>query len=458
MANIWWRNLTSDNDANNINNYATTEGGTTVPGGTLADHTIYFSATASTANWTLTDNLIVVGLYNLSDDTGGTDNYTGTWSGNYTLSAGTITTGGTDAGNKLTWNCGLIVNITTLLRFSNAFVNCTANANGTTINLSGATTVSMTPNADFITGQFEIVNTGECNYSNFYFGNRFSKYSDISGAQLNLTSTGQLIDTELNLSGEINNGTYAIIASGANFTLNSTAVWTGESSAAIRYVGISISSFVNNVSGQLDFAGYIEGLMASTNRGIFSGPFGNAEYRITNTVSIPAPLLGNKFKLTIKDFTVTLMQYDGTVDFSSNYSEIEVLGDLSFVKTSGSGNLSYIKGGELWTLAGASNTCDFNGKEVNDITIASGASYTDGGGFACTDLVNSGSLTLDPTKTYSCVNPSGSGIYRSTGATVYVQYTGDYDFTGTLDNVVFVKSNAQPINGANKKLGIMIAI
>jgi hypothetical protein len=188
------------------------------------------------------------------------------------------------------------------------------------------------------------------------------------------------------------------------------------------------------------------------------GQFGNADVKITSIVAGAGAMYGNTIKLTCKDFYFDGNTEDFTLDFSTKYSEIEVLGNLNFVNTSGAGVFTYIKGGELWTLAGASKTCDFNGKEINDITIASGASYTDGGGFACTDLVNSGSFTLDPTKTYSCVNPSGSGEYHSTGDTVYVQYTGDYDFTGTLDNVVFVKSNAQPINGANKKLGIMIAI
>jgi hypothetical protein len=103
MANIFWRNLTSNNDANNINNYATTEGGTTVPGGTLADHTIYFSNTATSANWTLSANLTIGNLYTMAADTGGTGDYLGNLNINgKELTVSIFDVGGTDTSNKIT--------------------------------------------------------------------------------------------------------------------------------------------------------------------------------------------------------------------------------------------------------------------------------------------------------------------------------------------------------------------
>ncbi len=50
-----------------------------------------------------------------------------------------------------------------------------------------------------------------------------------------------------------------------------------------------------------------------------------------------------------------------------------------------------------------------------------------------------GSLTLTPGKSYNAVNISGAGTL-SAASTVYVYYTENETFSGTLNNVVLVRA------------------
>jgi hypothetical protein len=437
MANIFWRNLTSDNDANDINNYATTEGGSTVPGGTLADHAIYFSNTATSANWTLSANLNCVQISTSTDETGGTNDYTGTINySNYKLET---------SGTMKFKSCTVVNSATSELTHRGlTFVagSTFTSAQLAKINSYGNYTVG---NATIWTAPFQGRNYFRENLTASIpaLNNRLNEIEVVAGKTVTIDNS-VFPNHSFNASASYIYGTIAlgtsttVIGNPAHIYVNGDITGSG----VITHVGGNWATF--NRLTPLSFTGYMDiGVYSTTytfvlrnfeNMSAINCNFHQATATITGTLA--GELHCKDFNIASKNATIT------TINMTVISNPVfDIYGNVNFKNDTLTYTLNYVKDGETWNLCGTSKTCNFIGKELNKLAIqCSAASYTDTGGFHADTLVNNGSFTLNPAKTYSCVNPSGNGIYRSTGATVYVQYSGSFNFTGTLDNVVFVKT------------------
>ena len=470
MSNIWWKNLLSDNDANNINNYATTEGGTTVPGGTLADHTIFFSNTASSAKWQLSANLTIgSGPYTLVVNTGGTDNYTGdgNTTGNINLNGKELTTlsssiGGTDTankvyfrmptGSKLKWTGDFIVSNNFVALVYSGYATCSFEYSGTTGSFQIMATISI------VSSNVTLFNKGILKFDNDSFNNRPYLYEDLAASTVEgINGTINFCSNTIKLRGTL------II--GAAFTLTGAVQnWYFYDGCDITGSGIlanSASSFVtfyNEKTIPFTFNNYLIVYASTTaNRYIFCGNFKNADCRINNTVGDNCNIYGFANTLICKKFSGRTISYSTNVYLDG--LTLEVWDDCYLKTEVGTGVITIIKGTSTIRLAGLNKNFYGNLQSIHTLNILSGASYTDKEGFASDDIINNGTFILDSTKSYNVQNPSGAGAYASVDSeTVYVQYTGDYTFTGTLDKVVFVRDGEISFNQQKKLIGIGITL
>ena len=224
----------------------------------------------------------------------------------------------------------------------------------------------------------------------------------------------------------------------------------------------TISSFVNAKTTPFTFNSLTRHSTSSTTeRVIHPGDFRNSPMVMQTTIATPFGLSLTSYGCIYKSFNVDIANgLSSFFDFDSG--TMTIYGNVAFRNLDAkTGTIAVIKRTGKLILAGTSAQLYLNAQELNEVEVLAGASYTDNDGFTvCSGgMKNDGELTLDSSKTYNICNPSGAGTYASADTnTVYVQYTGDYNFTGTLDNVVFVLNNGTRQNGANKKLGIMIAI
>ena len=465
MSSKWWTNGGGDNDFENTNNWSLTEGGVGGAGVPGASDNAYYSDTSSTANCTLSDNVSITNLTNRFNIHGGSDDYHHTVTvGTYDLTvSGYINVRGTNTSNKFGMVIGVSANTgVTVDTFGiyNGFVSLNMQ-NTSKINCNN---FHLAPNVYSVfttNGKGIYTHMGNGTFRNDTGNNCFRTFIINNGVTMTV-STGTTGYTVLSTLGTAStftlNGTLTIdgtaYLSGYNFTYGASSDITGA--GTLNYEQDNTTNFTVSKVGALSFTGTVNIPGSSTNRLMMIGNFSNANYTLTGRTGGSSAFYGSVGTIYTTNFTVTNAN-NTAISVTNNVANpsFSISGNVDLNAGTGTYNTTWNAGSGTQTLTGTSKTADYNDQTIENLTVS--GSYSMTGGYTTTTGTYTGTVTFDATKTYNHTNIAGNGTLTSlTGDVVFLYYTGTDSFTGTLTNVVLVKSPKIPAN--NKGIGAYIGL
>lgn len=437
----WWVNDDADNDWENANNWAWTEGGAGGKGVPTGAENVYFSATSSNDNCTLSANSAGAALAVISAVTGGSDNYTGTIAVNtfnlpvtntLTLTGCTFTVG-VSAGTGVTCtdftqtsgaldNYGKITVAGNLDRTGVAWVN----RGGSSLTLTGADKALATSAAAVFQA---ITVTGTYVKSD---GNSF---------RLKTTLT---VDGDLDLQ----NG----VTVGGAPNVDVTLAGSGEikSTDTNGYILCVQGNF--SVSGTITISCGVEIQQASVNRTCDAWAFGSWLKLYSNAAN-PGTRSFNAGAISVGgNLTVEYSKTDRPAawDFSANNNAVTVSGNISVTKGD-AGTLSL--GSGTWTVAGSPDFTSLgtlnhnngalvlNGSSAGQIVTSAGKTLYD---VTCANTHANGVTFADNLSCHDLLSSTNDAVIKMTDD-ITAAISGDSTLTGTSGhNIILTSTGGTP--------------